>query len=646
MRIDYSRELNPEQYEAVTLTEGAFLIMAGAGSGKTRVITFRIAWMLDHGIPQNRILALTFTNKAAREMSGRVRQLTGRPMRELTVSTFHAFGASILRKEIRRLGWRENFTIYDETDRLQLIKECARETGFRMDSFDPRTAGAIFSGVESGLSDWSGENDAYRALYSEYKRSLRIFNAVDFDDLITLPIRLFDEHPDVREAYADRYRYLMVDEFQDTSERQYTLLRSIARNDVCAVGDDDQSIYSWRGASYANIERFERDFPSVRVIKLERNYRSTSTILSAANAVIANNPNRKEKRLWTPTGEAGSPIELVSPGDDREEAGTFARTIKDLRMREHLAWEDFGILMRTNALARQLEESLMEASVPYRLTGGTSFYDRKEVRDIVAYLRVIANPDDDVNLLRIVNTPRRGIGKTTVERIAALARSRNCSIRTALGYARGGATTDLPAKSIADIGDFLDMMDRYREEFLGRRTFAARLRSLVDDIGYWGYLLEEHRSNEKTAQWKFRTIEFLVQSIGEGSRHPRSRTAPVACPAQSHRARGRPGRDRQGECHDDPCRERARVRHRAARGLRGRHHAPCPCGRGGRGRIPGRGAAALLRGRHPGAPETRHIHMPDEAHQTAAGGLRALALPGGDSGGAYPMRRSRAGDER
>ncbi|HUX42299.1 MAG TPA: UvrD-helicase domain-containing protein [Rectinemataceae bacterium] len=547
MRDQWARGLNPEQLEAVETIEGPLLIIAGAGSGKTRVITYRIAHMLDEGIPQHAILALTFTNKAAREMAERVRAITGKKLQGLTVSTFHSFGVQILRKEIHRLGFRDNFSIYDEADRNQLIKDCARDLGFRMESFDAWKVGALFSEISTGIRDWSKADDSYRGLYDDYRKSLRIFNAVDFDDLIGLPIDIFDLHPEVAAEWRERYRYVMIDEFQDTSLQQYKMMRHIAARNVCVVGDDDQSIYSWRGANYENIVRFEEDFPERKEVKLERNYRSTSTILDAANAIIANNDNRKEKALWSPDGPGGRPIELYTPADEAEEADFIARTIKEIKFEEHRPWEDFGILIRTNNLARRMEESLLAANVPYRISGGTSFFGRKEIKDIISYLRVLANPDDDINLLRVINTPRRGIGKATIEKVGAVAKARSCSMRTALELARSGeflaaeggasspsmpavtAGTDLfgeatdgaragffaglSEKAVADIGIFLDLLDEWREELLGKKRIAERVRKLVDAVDYWGYLIEENRHNDKAAKWKFHNVETFINMI-------------------------------------------------------------------------------------------------------------------------------------
>ena len=542
MSIDYKAELNPEQYEAVTNIEGPLLIIAGAGSGKTRVITYRMAYMLDHGVPQHSILALTFTNKAAREMAGRVREITKKKLRDVTVSTFHAFGVKILRKDIEVLGYRDNFSIYDEADRNQLIKDCAREMGFRMEAFDPWAVGQLFSEIRTGQRPWAKADDAYRGLYDEYRRSLRIFNAVDFDDLIVMPIEIFDLSPEARARYRERYRYIMIDEFQDTSLVQYSMMRHIADRNICVVGDDDQSIYSWRGANYENLMQFEKDFPEVREIKLERNYRSTSTILAAANAVIKNNTNRKEKALWSPEGLGGTPIELYSPADEMAEAEFIARNIKRLRFEEHVPWDEFGILIRTNNLTRWIEESLLAENVPYRVSGGTSFFGRKEIKDVISYLRVVANPDDDVNLIRIVNTPRRGIGKTTLERLGNIAKARDCSLRTVMELARTGERLDslvlqadgtdaaaaegglafggLGEKAIADISAFLELIESYREELLGKKRISEKVRKLVDQVDYWGYLVEENRQNEKAAKWKFHNVEYFIQMIDRWEKDP------------------------------------------------------------------------------------------------------------------------------
>ncbi len=519
MHIDFEAELNPEQYEAVTAMDGPVLIIAGAGSGKTRVITYRMAYMLEKGVPQSAILALTFTNKAAREMAERVKSLTKRKLQNLTVSTFHAFGVKILRKEIERLGWRENFSIYDESDRNQLIKDCARELGFKLETFDVQAAGKVFSDVKTRRVAWTGE-DAYEKVYREYEASLKAFNSVDFDDLIVKPIEIFERFPEARAAWREHYRYVMIDEFQDTSHIQYELMRHLSDDNVCAVGDDDQSIYSWRGANYENIVRFEKDWPRVREIKLERNYRSTGTILEAANAVIANNSNRKEKALWSPTGIEGAPIQLFRPEDEVAEGEFIARSIKEQKLKERLAYSDFGVLIRTNALTRWVEEGLLAENVPYKVTGGTSFFQRKEIKDVISYLRVIANPEDDVNFIRIVNVPRRGIGRRTLERLGELAKERGLSLHKTAELVRANPSMELPEKARGDLEDFLELVESFRAEMLGRRNLAAKVRALLEAIDYRAWLVTDNLHNEKAAKWKLLNVESLVNGIDVWEKDP------------------------------------------------------------------------------------------------------------------------------
>ena len=410
--IDLEHKLNPQQCLTARETEGAFLVIAGAGSGKTRTITYRIANMLDKGIPQSAILALTFTNKAAREMADRVKELVGRKLPMLTVSTFHAFGVRVLRESISHLGYKENFSIYDQADKMALIKETARSLKINPAELNLYDLANLFSDIKTGRARWDADSSQYSPIYDEYNELLKLYNAVDFDDLIVLPIKLFKEKPDVLEKYRKRYRYIMVDEFQDTSKIQYDLVYLLAKEsrNICVVGDDDQSIYSWRGANYENIVQFEKDFPEVKEIKLEQNYRSTGTILDAANSIISHNTKRKKKNLWSKSGE-GNPIELSYPDNEIKEAQFIAETITLLRMQDDLSYGDFGILVRTNSLTTAIEDALLMNGIPYAVSGGQSFFQRKEIKDIIAYLRVITNPDDDISLLRIINTPRRGIGK-------------------------------------------------------------------------------------------------------------------------------------------------------------------------------------------------------------------------------------------
>jgi DNA helicase-2/ATP-dependent DNA helicase PcrA len=457
MYLDYEAELNPEQFAAVTAIEGPVLIIAGAGSGKTRVITYRAAYMLQKGIPQSAILALTFTNKAAKEMAERVKHVTGKKLQNLTVSTFHSFGVKILRKEIHRLGFKENFSIYDEVDRNQLIKDCARETGFKSETFDVNKAGLLFSDIKTERKTWVNNDDGYEKVYLEYQAALKAYNAVDFDDLIALPAKILQTYPEAREAYRDHYRYIMIDEFQDTSLQQYNLMRLLSRDNICVVGDDDQSIYSWRGANYQNIINFETDWPERKEITLYRNYRSTTTILDAANSIIANNTNRKLKDLRSPN-EGGARIELCSAANELEEGEQIATIIREIKLKEKLRYDQFGVLIRTNNLARFLEEAFLEANIPYKITGGTSFFQRKEIKDVISYLRVIANPEDDINLLRIINVPRRGIGRRSVELLTVVARSRGTSLRSAMEAIRADSSIDFPERTRQDMDSFLTLL--------------------------------------------------------------------------------------------------------------------------------------------------------------------------------------------
>ncbi|HUX13024.1 MAG TPA: UvrD-helicase domain-containing protein [Spirochaetia bacterium] len=514
--------LNPEQLQAVNTIEGPLLIIAGAGSGKTRVVTMRIAHMLESGIPQNAILALTFTNKAAREMEHRVRDLTGKKLSNLTVSTFHAFGVHILKDTIHHLGYRENFTIYDTTDQISLIKETAREIKFHLEPAELTKLVNLFSSIKTGRSQWQGVNEHFRSLYDEYQVHLKLYNAVDFDDLIQLPVRIFEEFPEALDGYRARYRYVLVDEFQDTSKNQYRLMKLIAdgSRNVCAVGDDDQSIYSWRGANYENIVQFEHDFPGVLEIKLEQNYRSTGTILAAANGVISHNTNRKHKELWTGV-ETGKPVELFFPENEQAEGEFVARMIKSLAQREQIRYEQIGVLMRTNSLSRTVEEAFLSMNLPYKMSGGTSFFERKEVKDLISYLRVMANPDDDVSLLRILNTPRRGIGRRSLEQIVAVAERRKESLFSAMSAVCHAAVTPLPEKNRTDLVAFLELIEKYQPLFReGKKKLASHLRELVAEIDYWGYLVQEFQKNDKVAKWKFRNIEWFAQSLEDWERDP------------------------------------------------------------------------------------------------------------------------------
>ena len=521
VKLNYQEELNPEQCRAVELINGPVLIIAGAGSGKTRVITYRIANMLRAGIPQSAILALTFTNKAAREMTERVRELLGRKLPNLIISTFHAFGVRILREHIHRLDYRDNFSIYDSHDQMSLLKETAREIKFSLENADLYGTLTAFSKIKSGFADWDDESLPLRGLYNEYQSHMRLYNAVDFDDLIQLPIRILTEMPDVADEYRRRFQYMLVDEFQDTSRRQYHFLHLLGaeHQNVCVVGDDDQSIYSWRGADYGNLIQFEHDFPTFQEIKLERNYRSSDTILAAANGVIAHNTNRKDNNLWTGSN-GGSPIELYYPEDERAEAAFICERIKTLAIKDGLNYHDVAVLIRANNLARTLEEGFLAENIPYRMSGGESFFQRKEIKDMISYMRLCANPDDDVSLLRIMNTPRRGIGRKTLEQLQELARARNISLFSAMHATAAAADSPLSQRARSDLGEFVNLIDGYRPKLLSGRKMAETLTALFAEIDYWSHLVGEHQRNDKVAKWKFRNIELFIEIVRAYERDP------------------------------------------------------------------------------------------------------------------------------
>ncbi len=513
--------LNPEQRQAVETIDGPLQIIAGAGSGKTRVITMRIARMLERRIPQSQILALTFTNKAAREMGERVREIAGTRLRDLTVSTFHSFGVSILKRHARRLGYRDNFSIYDTQDQMALLRESAREIKMELEHGEAMSILQQFSAAKTGRAPWEDLPAAYRELYDDYSEHLRLYNAVDFDDLIILPERILSEHPDVAEAFQSRFQYIMVDEFQDTSADQYRLLRSLgmAHQNVAVVGDDDQSIYSWRGANYENFAQFERDFPDFVEIRLERNYRSTDTILAAANGVISNNQNRKDKVLWTGTKE-GRPIVLTFPEDESSEGMFICDTIKTLALRENLRYGDVCVLVRTNSLTRNLEMTFLSENVPYRMSGGQSFFQRKEIKDITSYIRLCANPDDDVSLLRVINTPRRGIGRKTIETLVETAQSQATSLFGAIAAELHAADSRLGKRARADLASFHSLVEEYRSRIFAKRKMTEALRALVEEIDYWAHLVAEHPNNEKAPKWKYRNVGLFLDFVEQYEKDP------------------------------------------------------------------------------------------------------------------------------
>lgn len=476
--------LNSPQRDAVLHSSGPMLVIAGAGSGKTRVITHRIAHLIArHGYAPEAILAVTFTNKAAKEMLQRVAALTGKSARGAWICTFHAMCVRILRQDIERLGYDANFTIYDDADQNALIKECtasfgkkAEEPGYYRAAIG-RAKNRLITADEMAARGGSASDKQIAHVYRLYQRKLREQNALDFDDLLLLTIRLFQEHPDVLAVYQDRFQQIMVDEYQDTNHLQYALIERLAakHRNLCIVGDDFQSVYSFRLADISNILNFQEDYPDARVVKLEQNYRSTQTILDAANAVIAKNTQQLEKRMWTENG-VGEPIRICRCPTDRHEAIWTIEQILYLQKRYRLA--DMAVLYRTNAQSRVIEEECLKYHVPYRLVGGLKFYDRKEVKDILAYLRLIHNPQDSLSLQRIVNVPARGVGAKTLQKYAQVANETECSLFEAMRKESGGTS-----KADLAVARFTDTIWRYHEQ--QEELSIGRLMAVVlDEFGY------------------------------------------------------------------------------------------------------------------------------------------------------------------
>lgn len=512
--------LNPPQRLAVLTTEGPLLVLAGAGSGKTRVITHRIVHLLDQKVPARSILAVTFTNKAAAEMKERVVDMGGQRALGVTLSTFHAFGAEVLRDHATKLGFPKKFAIVDTGDQLALVRRAMKERQIDDKTFDPRKVLTVISRAKnSGIEPQpkaEGEGDdldlVAHLVFPLYQLALKAQGAVDFDDLIVLPSVLFAQNPDVKRKYAERFRYIMVDEYQDTNSAQLELLKHLGGDhlNVCVVGDDDQCIYSWRGAEVRNILEFEKYFPGGQEVRLEQNYRSTDVIIESANAVIEKNPLRRAKRMWTTT-KGGARIGVVSAGSEEEEARYVASEIKRA-ITEGCSPDEIAVLYRVNGQSRFIEEFLRERQVFYEVVGGSEFFDRREVKDVIAYFKVIANPRDEVSLLRIVNTPARGIGDVTMERLTDWALKREIPLWEALGRARD--VESLPQGAADRIGDFMALIDRYRTAFneKKRASLAHVTRELLKEIDFAGAA----RSNATTlaaADRKMKGVNHVITSL-------------------------------------------------------------------------------------------------------------------------------------
>ncbi|EMT45069.1 ATP-dependent DNA helicase PcrA [Anoxybacillus flavithermus AK1] len=489
--------LNEKQKEAVKTTEGPLLIMAGAGSGKTRVLTHRIAYLMaEKDVAPWNILAITFTNKAAREMKERVERIVGKQAEDIWISTFHSMCVRILRRDIDRIGIHANFSILDTTDQLSVLKHILKDRNIDPKKYDPRALlGTISSAKNELVTPETYADQAatpYEKLvadvYKEYQKRLLRNHALDFDDLIMTTIQLFQRVPEVLEYYQRKFQYIHVDEYQDTNRSQYLLVKMLAKRfqNLCVVGDSDQSIYRWRGADISNILSFEKDYPNAKVILLEQNYRSTKRILQAANAVIEHNTQRKPKKLWTENSE-GHALVYYEAMTEVDEAQFVVGKIKEYVDTGKRTYKDFAVLYRTNAQSRVLEEMLLKANIPYKIVGGLKFYDRKEIKDILAYLRLIANPNDDISLTRIINVPKRGIGASTIDKIASYASTHSISMFDALKHIE---EIGISARIAAPLVQFREQIDHW-SQMQHYLSVTELVEDVLDRSGYRDMLREE-----------------------------------------------------------------------------------------------------------------------------------------------------------
>lgn len=521
--MDILAGLNEPQKEAVCHTEGPLLVLAGAGSGKTRVLTHRIANLISKGVPPWQILAVTFTNKASQEMRERVEKLVGPRMAEaIWVSTFHTACVRILRQDIQHLGYERNFVIFDAQDQLAIIKRILKELNLSEKNYQPK---AILGSISAAKNELQSAESYYKQaadhwsntvaeVYKLYQKELRANNGVDFDDLIMLTVCLFKEVPEVLAKYQDKFRYILIDEYQDTNHAQYVLVNLLASKyrNLCVVGDDDQSIYSFRNADIRNILDFEEDFPDVKTIKLEQNYRSSKNILHTANEVIKNNRGRKSKRLWTENAE-GEKVHLYRADDDRQEAWFVVEEINRL-VGEGYRYSDFALLYRTNAQSRSFEEALIQRGLPYRVIGGVRFYERKEIKDILAYLRFVFNPEDKLSLSRIINVPKRGIGEASFERFLYFLEDNNYSVME--GFSRVAEIPSLTARAIKPLSAFYYLLQGW---LLKKETASVKelAEAILNESGYIQELKDERTVEaegrlENLTEFLALTLEFEQNS--------------------------------------------------------------------------------------------------------------------------------------
>lgn len=523
MTNQQNTQLNPRQKEALLHVSGPLLVLAGAGSGKTSVITQKIAHLINEcNIPAERITAMTFTNKAAREMKGRVQKLLpNEKARGLSVSTFHHFGLQFLRYELLHTPLKGNFSIMDADDSKRLLAELMVR-----DNLSGAERGDMVSLAIKMISDWKNDliepKDAaqtiekqedliFAHLYELYERHLRAYNAVDFDDLIVLPVKILRENAQVRQKWQNRIRYLLVDEYQDTNTAQYELIKLLTgvQARFTVVGDDDQSIYAWRGAKPENMQLLKQDFPHLTVVKLEQNYRSTNRILSAANSVITNNEHIFEKQLWSDKGH-GEKIRVLTCNDDTAEAQRVAKEILTHKIRHSGTWEQYAVLYRSNFQARVLEAELRSLQIPYKLSGGTSFFSRTEIKDVMSYLRIILNPDDDTAFLRIINTPKRGIGSASLEKLGLFAQEYSISLLSACGHA--GLKNALGTKAANTLQDFAEFVERFTRDLYENTDPIPLVRQMIEETGYIDYIKGDSKTPQQEKN-RLDNIESLYSSI-------------------------------------------------------------------------------------------------------------------------------------
>lgn len=501
--VEEEIKLNEEQQKAVEKIDGPLLVLAGAGSGKTRVVTQRIIHLINSGVYPSQILGLTFTNKAAGEMKERIEKLTSA---KVLISTFHSLGARILRESIHYLGYPNRFTIYDADDAEKLIKGCLTELKLPDKKGDVNTIKSLISSAKNGLLTLKGQE---QELYNLYQTRLRECDAVDFDDLLYLPVQLFTEHPEVLASYQRAWKYLLIDEYQDTNEAQYRLIQMLVEKsrNICVVGDPDQSIYSWRGANLHNILNFEKDYPDALVVRLEQNYRSTSTILEAANALIKRNVQRLDKKLWSAVG-SGDKIRLIRVYNEREEAKTIVREIDQLRGRR-VPLDEIVVFYRTNAQSRVFEDQLLFADIPYRIIGGLSFYQRREIKDILAYLKVVQSDSDFISLQRVINLPKRGVGDASLDKLRQESIRLHMPIFTTIEQVLSGQINlKLTPKLKEGLTEFVKLIHSLRTK---KEALYDLVQATIKESGYINYLKEDMLSFEE----RFENVDQLLTKAHE-----------------------------------------------------------------------------------------------------------------------------------